>query len=363
MTKIYYEKDGNLDYLKNKTIGMIGYGNQGRSQALNMRDSGLNVIVGNRADEYWERAKNDGFQVFSIEEAVKKSDFLFLLIPDEIMENVFQDKISPNLKKNQSLIFASGYNIGFNILIPPDFIDLLLIAPRMIGIGVRERFLNQKGYFSFIAVEQDASGHAKDNLLGLCKALGTLKKGAIEVSFKEEAILDLFTEQGFGPAFGRVLLETMGTILDADYPVESALIEILLSGQLKSLYRNIIKYGLSRYIEAYPKRTQYGILKQQIKYKNTGDKIAKIQKNVIENIASGEFAEEWEGRLAKIKFKVIKYFAPRVGFARNEKSVRKKLGFSKVDLFAETPYPTNDELKERERIFKELEDFNHFPEY
>ncbi len=363
MTKIYREKDGNIEVLKGKTVGMIGYGNQGRSQALNMKDSGLNVIVGNRADEYRERAKRDGFEVFSIEEAVKRADLLFLLIPDEIMEDVFQEKLLPNLKKDQSLIFASGYNIGFKILIPPDFIDILLIAPRMIGIGVRERFLNKRGYFSFIAVEQDASGHAQENLLGLCKALGTLQMGAIEVSFKEEAVLDLFTEQGFGPAFGRVLLETMGTIIDAGYPVDSGLIEILLSGQLKSLYRNIIDYGLSRYIEAYPKRTQYGILCHQPQYEAVGEKIAQIQRDVIKNIASGNFAEEWEGLLAKIKFKVIKYFAPRVGFAKNEKSVRKRLGFPEVDLFAETPYPTNEDLVRSEKMQKELEDFKNFPEY
>ena len=363
MTRIYRKDDGNIEVLKGKTVGMIGYGNQGRSQALNMKDSGLNVIVGNREDGFRKRAAEDGFEVYSIEEAVQKADFLFFLIPDEIMEDVFNEKIMPNLHESQSIIFASGYNIGFDILKPPDYVDILLIAPRMIGIGVRERFLNGKGYFSFIAVNQDASGKAKENLLGLCKALGTLMMGAIEVSFKEEAILDLFTEQGFGPAFGRVLLETMNTLIEADYPVDAILIELILSGKLKSLYRNIIDYGLSKYIEAYPKQTQYGILHQELKFNKVSKKIGQIQKEVIENIASGEFAEEWEKTFTKVKFKVIKYFAPRVGFARKEKKVRENLGFPDVDLFAETPYPTNEERKRTEQIQKELEDFGNYPEY
>lgn len=233
----------------------------------------------------------------------------------------------------------------------------------MIGVGVRERFLNDKGYFSFITVHQDASGNAKNNLLGLCKGLSTLMMGAIEVSFKEEAILDLFNEQGFGLAFGRVLLETMNTLMGADYPVEAILIELLLSGQLKTVYRKIIDYGLSRYIEGYPKRTQYGILYQELNFNNVSEKIGRIQREVIENIASGKFAEEWEKTFTKLKFKVIKFFAPRVGFAKKEKKVRERLGFSEVDLFAETPCPTDEERKRTENILEELEDFEKYPEY
>ncbi len=362
-TNIYYEKDGDLSILTNKIVGMIGYGNQGRSQALNMRDSGLDVIVGNRDDEYKQRAEKDGFKVYSIEEAIKKADILFYLIPDEIMNEVFEEKILPNLHKNQSLIFASGYNIAFDLLKPPDFVDVLLIAPRMIGIGVRERFLNKKSYFSFINVHQNASGEAKQNLLALCKALGTLKLGAIEVTFKQEAVLDLFTEQGFGPSFGRVLLETMNILMKAGYSVDAVLIELILSGQLKSIYKKITEYGLSRYIQAYPERTQYGIVSNEIEYNKVVEKIANIQKNVLKHIENGGFAEEWEKWFSKVKFKVIKFFAPRVGFGPKEKKVRKKLDLPDVDLFAEVPYPTEADIKNSEKIQEELKDFEGYPEY
>jgi ketol-acid reductoisomerase len=362
-TNIYYQKDGDLSILKNKIVGMIGYGNQGRSQALNMRDSGLEVIVGNREDEYKKRAENDGFKVYSIEEAVKMADILFYLIPDEIMNEIFEQKISPNLRENQSIIFASGYNIAFNLLKPPDFIDVLLMAPRMIGIGVRERFLNKKGYFSFIYVHQNASGKAKQNLLALCKALGTLKLGAIKVSFKQESVLDLFTEQGYGPAFGRVLLETMNLLIKAGYSVDAVLIELILSGQLKSIYKKITEYGLSKYIQAYPERTQYGILRHEIDYNKVAEKIADIQKEVLEHIASGGFAKEWEKWFSKVKFKIIKFFAPRVGFGPKEKKVRKKLDLPEVDLFAEVAYPTEEEIQNAEKIQEELKDFEDYPEY
>lgn len=363
ITNIFYEKDGDLSVLSDKIVGMIGYGNQGRSQALNMKDSGLQVIVGNRDDDYKARAQSDGFEVYSIEEAVQKADILFYLIPDEIMNEVFEVKILPHLHENQSIVFASGYNIAFNLLEPPKFVDILLIAPRMIGIGVRERFLNKKGYFSFIDVHQDASGNAKKTLLGLCKALGTLQLGAIKVSFKQEAVLDLFTEQGYGPSFGRVLLETMTILMKEGYPVEAVLIELILSGQLKTVYKKITQYGLVRYIEAYPERTQYGILFHEVDYKDAAEKIAQIQREVLTHIESGGFADEWEKWISKIKFKIIKFFAPRVGFGPKEKKTRKKLGLPDVDLFAEVAYPTEEDIKNRERAQEELKDFEDFPEY
>jgi ketol-acid reductoisomerase len=362
-TKIYYEGDGDISVLSNAIIGMIGYGNQGRSQALNMRDSGLEVIIGNRDDDYKVRAKKDGFHVYSIEEAVKRADHLFFLIPDEIMNDVFEERILPHLRRNQSIIFASGYNIAFNLLNPPEFVDVLLIAPRMIGIGVRERFLNKKGYFSFINVHQNVSGNAHQNLLALCKALGTLYLGAIEVTFKEEAVLDLFTEQGFGPSFGRVLLETMATLMKAGYPMEAVLIELILSGQLQTVYKEITKYGLTQFIQAYPKRTQYGILQHEKDYNKVAEKVSSIQKDIIDHIASGGFAEEWEKWFSKLKFKIIKFFAPRVGFGPKEKKVREKLGLLEVDLFEEVDYPTKEDRQKRQTMQEELKDFENYPEY
>ena len=142
MVDIFHEEDGNLSILNDKTIAIIGYGNQGRAQALNLRDSGLNIIVGNIEDDYRNFALKDNFSVFAIKEATEKSDIIFLLLPDEIMNNIFENDIKPNLKPKSTIVFASGYNIGFNLLKPPADVDVILIAPRMIGVGVRENFLN-----------------------------------------------------------------------------------------------------------------------------------------------------------------------------------------------------------------------------
>src|SRR5271157_3518774 len=136
---LFYEADGNLEVVQGKTIAVLGYGNQGRSQALNMRDSGLSVIIGNRADAYFEKAQKDGFEVMPIAEAVPRAEILFILLPDEDTIDIFAEHITPNLNSGQTLVFASGYNLGFNLLKLTADIDILLIAPRMIGVGVRER--------------------------------------------------------------------------------------------------------------------------------------------------------------------------------------------------------------------------------
>jgi ketol-acid reductoisomerase len=328
-----------------------------------LRDSGLNVIIGNRDDIYKTRAKNDGFETFSISEAVKRADCIFILIPDEIMDDIYKSKIKPCLKEHQVLIFASGYNIAFGLIKPPNFIDIILIAPRMIGIGVRECFLNQTGYYSFIGVHQNTSGNAKKILLGLCLALGTLKKGCIETSFKEEAVLDLFTEQGYGPPFGMFMMQTINTLTNAGYPLEAVLVELILSGQMKYLYEKISKYGISEYFLTFPERMQYGFLSRAIKIEDVAKKVFDLQKEVLKQIENGGFAEEWEKGFTKLKFKIIKFFASKIGFGKREKTVRNKLNIPEYGFFADIPYPSNEDIKKEQKIENQLEDFEDFPEY
>lgn len=141
--------------LKGKTIAIIGYGNQARAQALNMRDSGLNVIVGLNNEEHKKRAQKDKFPIHKISEAVKKAQFIFLLISDEVIKDIFEKEISSNLKDNDTIVFASGYTLAFNSLIPHNKVDILLISPRVPGIGVREGYLNKRGFFNFVCVHQD----------------------------------------------------------------------------------------------------------------------------------------------------------------------------------------------------------------
>ena len=358
--EIYHENDGNLSFLDGKVIGMIGYGNQGRSQALNMRDAGLKVIVGNRDDDYKKRAEEDGFETYTIAETVKLANYLFFLIPDEIMKDVYKSEILPNLKEKQAIIFASGYNIAFDLLKPPENIDILLIAPRMIGIGVRERFLNKKGYFSFIGVHQDASGKAKEILLSLAKGVGALSKAGIETSFKQEAVLDLFTEQAYGPGFGQILMNSINTLVGKGYPPEAVFVELVYSGEMSYTYEKMMEVGLINQMNFHSQTSQYGSISRAIKFRKVSKDIKELQKEVLENIESGEFAKEWESKLSKIKFKLYKFFRTKIPFAKLEKKARKNLDLPEVDLFEEIPYPEEEDIKKFEEIEKEIESFKEF---
>ncbi len=357
MVDVFHEDDGDLSILKDMTIAIIGYGNQGRAQALNLRDSGLNIIVGNIEDEYKKIALNDNFSTFSIKEATEKSDIIFLLLPDEILNKIFEKDIKPNLKSKSAIVFASGYNIGFNLLKPPSDIDVMLIAPRMIGVGVRENFLKNVGFFSFIAIEQDVSGQAKQILLALAKGIGTLKKGAIMLTFKQEAELDLFNEQGFGPAFGRVLLTCIYTLIDAGYPPEAVLIEMYMSNEMSYTYKKMADVGLVKQVDFHSQTSQYGAMSRGIRFRKLPlrDKMEKI----LKEIQDGEFTKEWEKKITKLKFKMIKYFATKQKINNLEKQVRKNLKLKHYDIYEEEP-PKEAELSELKKISDELKLFEQY---
>jgi ketol-acid reductoisomerase len=354
---IFTEDDGNLDVLKDSTIAIIGYGNQGRAQALNLRDSGLKVIIGNREDHYKKRAKKDGFEVFSIEEATKLCDVLFLLIPDEVMKEIYELQIINNLKNEGAIVFASGYNIAFNIIKPSKNHDVLLIAPRMIGVGVRERFLTDKGFFSFIHVENNVSNKAQEILLALCKAIGTLKKGAIDISFKQEAVLDLFNEQAFGPVFGRVLLTSIFTLIDAGYPPEAVLVEMFMSEEMSYTYEKMAQVGLVKQVDFHSQTSQYGAMSRGVKFRNLP--IKKDMKDILENIENGNFAKEWEKKTSKTIFKFLKFFATRTRINKLEQKVRKNLKFKSIDYY-EFKEPTIDDKDIQNEIKKDLKEFEEY---
>jgi len=359
MVEIYHEDDGRLEYIKNKTIGIIGYGNQGRAQALNLRDSGLRVIIGNIEDDFKKIAKNDGFDVFAIEEAVSQSDIIFILIPDESIKEIFDQKVKPYLKSSSTLNFASGYNVGFKLLELPSNIDIIMIAPRMIGVGVRENYLNGKGFFSFIAIEQNVTGKAKNTLLALAKGLGTLKKGAVMMSTKEEAILDLFNEQAFGPAFGRVLLTSINVLLEAGYPAEAVLIEMYMSGEMSYTYKKMADIGLIKQTDFHSYTSQYGAMSRGIRYFKLP--IKPIMQRTLEEIENGVFTQEWEKKITKLKFKFIKFFATRQKINKLEKQVRKSMKLKLFDIYEEQP-PTAEDIEKAKEITNELKMFEKYYE-
>ena len=196
MANIYYDQDANLELVTDKVVAIIGYGNQGRAQALNMRDSGVKkIIIGSREDGSYEQAIEDGFEVFPIADACKKADIIFMLLPDEFAPKIFEESIVPGLEEGNIINFASAYNITFHKIVPPKFVDVVMAAPRMIGDGVRELYVRGEGSPAFVGVAQDASGMALEYGKALCKAIGATKKGATEVKFDDETCLDLMTEQ------------------------------------------------------------------------------------------------------------------------------------------------------------------------
>jgi ketol-acid reductoisomerase len=291
VAKVYYDKDANLGFLKNKTIGVIGYGNQGRAQSLNLRDSGAKVIIGVRADKTRRQAIEDGFEVTSIREAAKQAQIILLLIPDEVMSEVFESKILLGLAPGKAICFASGYNVAFKLIKPPKGVDVIMVAPRMIGAGVRQRYLEGKGFSSFIGVKQDATGKALKIALALSKGIGSTRCGVMLLTFAQEAELDLFSEQAFGPAFGHVMLSAMQTLIDAGYPVEAVMEELMLSGEFAYEMQKIVEMGFIDQTGLHSHTAMYGAMTRFPRFMT--QEVPQIMREVLADICSGAFAKEW----------------------------------------------------------------------
>lgn len=290
MAKFYFDDDADLKHIEGRTVAIIGYGNQGKSQALNLRDSGIEVIVGSPSDNSANRAKEDGFEVYSIAEAAQKADILFMLLPDEVMPKVYEESIAPYLRPSMVLNFSHGYNIHYKKIVPPGDVDIILIGPRMLGQYVRETFLNGRGYPSLVAVEQDGSGNAHDVMLALSKGIGTTKMGAIESSFREETEVDLFSEQS-GDFY--VFKNMFEALVEAGYDSDVVLMEMYASGELSEIFAAARDIGMTHQLKLHSRTSQFG---QVITARKFSDQPAIKQQftNVINQIKSGDFEKEWD---------------------------------------------------------------------
>ncbi len=290
MAKIYYDEDATLEVLKDKTVAIIGYGSQGHAHALNLRDSGINVVIGlYSGSKSAERAKAEGFEVLIPDEAAKKADVIMMLIPDTLQPEVFETSILPNLDEGNALAFAHGFNIHFGQIVPPEYVDVFLVAPKGPGHLVRWQYEEGKGVPGLVAVHQDFTGKAKDIALAYAKGIGCTRAGLIETTFKEETETDLFGEQAVLCGGATALIKAgFETLIEAGYQPEVAYFECL--HELKLIVDLIYQYGISGMRYSISDTARYGDVTR-------GDRIYEavkpVHKKILEEIQRGEFAKEW----------------------------------------------------------------------
>ena len=298
----YYEKDGNLSYLKGKTVGIIGYGSQGHAHALNLRDSGVTVVVGlYKGSKSWEKAESAGLRVMTTAEAASAADVMMILAPDHLQADLYKKDIEPHLTAGKTLMFAHGFSVHFKTVKPPKNVDVSLIAPKAPGHRVRELFTDGVGVPALVAVHQDASGNALPQALAYAQALGCLKAGVIGTTFREETESDLFGEQAVlcgGTA--ELIRAGFETLTAAGYAPEIAYFECL--HELKLIVDLIYEGGLSYMRFSVSDTAEYGDYTrgQRIVNKKTRAEMKKI----LKEIQSGKFAKAWikENQTGRKKF-------------------------------------------------------------
>ncbi len=297
-TPIYHDSDADLSIIQNKRLAFIGYGNQGAAQAKNLRDSGVRqIIIGNRDDAYKDAALADGFRVVSIAEAAAWGDVVFLLMPDEHQPQLFSEHIAPHMRSGTALVIASGYNIAFNLLALPDNIDVVMVAPRMIGAGVRERYLRGESYPCFVSVERDISGSALPLALSIARGIGATRGGAIQSSAREEAALDLFSEQAVWPTIIVAFQQAYEVLHQTGFSDEAILYEMYLSKEPAEVFERMAEQGFFGQLTLHSHTSQYGQLRAVAA--DNGTWLRDRFKRVLDDILSGSFAREWSDIQAK----------------------------------------------------------------
>lgn len=291
MAKIYYDKDADLNVIKDLKVAVIGYGIQGRGQALNLRDSGVDVIVSElEGTPNHEQAEKDGFKVLSAEEAAKQADIIQILTQDHVQAQVYKSAIEPNLESGNALVFSHGFNIHFKQIVPPENVDVFMVAPKGPGALVREMYEQDKGVPCLVAIFQDATGKAMDRALAYAKAIGGTRAGVIETTFKEETETDLFGEQSVLCGGASELIKAgFDTLVEAGYQPEIAYFECL--HELKLITDLIYKYGIYGMRKRVSDTAEYGDITRGKRV--ISEKTRQEMKKILQEIQSGSFADEW----------------------------------------------------------------------
>lgn len=288
---MYYEKDGDLDVFLGKTVGILGYGSQGHAHALNLKDSGVNVVVGLRADSAsCGRAKEHRLSVMTVEEVVKAADVVMMLLPDEKQKEVYDTQVAPYLRPGQAIAFAHGFNIQYGQITPPEFVDVFMIAPKGPGHLVRRVYEEGKGVPALVAVQQDPSGKTKATALAYAKGLGALRAGVIDTTFQEETETDLFGEQSvLCGGITELIKAGYDTLTEAGYQPEIAYFECL--HEMKLIVDLIYEGGFENMRYSVSDTAEFG--DYYTGKRIVDDHVRDTMKQVLTEIQDGTFAKAW----------------------------------------------------------------------
>ena len=290
MARIYTDQDTSLAPLHGKTIAVIGYGSQGRAQALNLRDSGLEVIIGLRPGKSWDLAKKEGFSVYRVDEAVKQADVVMMLIPDMVQPEVWEKQVQPYLREGMVVDFAHGFTVHYGLIKPPEHVDVVMVAPKSPGAKVREEYLAGRGVPALVAVYQDYTGQALETALAIAKGIGATRAGVIETTFREETETDLIGEQTvLVGGLMELIRKGFEVLVELGYQPEIAYFEVL--NEAKLIMDLIWRYGITGMLERVSITARYGGL--TVGSKIIDDRVKENMRKAAERVRSGEFANEW----------------------------------------------------------------------
>ena len=289
--RIFYEADADLNMLRGKKVAVIGYGSQGHAQAQNLRDSGVQVVIGQRpGSANYEKAVEDGFTPVSAREAAEQSDVIQILTPDHTQAAIYREDVAPSLKAGKTILFSHGFNIHYGQIVPPSDVDAVMVAPKGPGHLVRSEYVRGAGVPALYAIHQDASGHAVQTALAYAKGIGATRAGVLETTFKEETETDLFGEQSvLCGGVSELIKAGFDTLVEAGYQPEIAFFECM--HELKLIVDLIYRGGLAYMRYSISDTAEYGDLTRGKRV--VTDETRKAMKKILEEIQSGEFAKEW----------------------------------------------------------------------
>ena len=332
MAKMYYEKDTNLDLLKGKKVAIIGYGSQGHAHALNLHESGVDVVVGlYEGSKSWPVAEAAGLKVATVANASKEADIIMILLPDEKQADVYKTEIAPNLEAGNALAFAHGFNIHFNQIVPPADVDVFMVAPKGPGHMVRRTYTEGSGVPCLIAVQQDATGNARELALAYSNGIGGARSGVLETTFKDETETDLFGEQAVLCGGVTALIKAgFETLVEAGYAPENAYFECM--HEMKLIVDLMYQGGMSTMRYSISDTAEYGdyVVGNRIITEDT----KKEMKKVLTEIQDGTFAKNWlvENKVGRPHFNAMRRMEAEHPIEKVGKELRGMMSWIGKDL-------------------------------